>query len=345
MTREEAINEIRSWDFLNGKEIEAVQTLIPELRESDDERIRKEIIYFFETIPVSELKRIPRPISEWFAWLEKQNEYHIPWYDYQKSKEAGYTIVPNEEYEQLIKQKEQKPVDYEHEMWKNCETNFEGGKKEVIEHPEKYGLQKEQNSIEDVIKSITKNKEAAIKFLKSAGIMDDNGELAEMYRSEQKSADYNYDNRIQYDSIKSGVEAFASTYSFNIESKLFSQLTKEQQQLWREEIEQAVVAGGENGIELARDNRYKENRMVEWSEEDETIIEGACNALEVYGHTKLANKLKSLRPQPHWKPSEEQMNHLSAAVIEAQRRHNESVNGFPRYRVLKELEEQLRKQM
>ena len=27
-------------------------------------------------------------------------------------------------------------------MWKNCEANFEGGKKEVIEHPEKYGLQK-----------------------------------------------------------------------------------------------------------------------------------------------------------------------------------------------------------
>ena len=33
-------------------------------------------------------------------------------------------------------------MDYDHEMWKNCEANFEGGKKEVIEHPEKYGLQK-----------------------------------------------------------------------------------------------------------------------------------------------------------------------------------------------------------
>ena len=45
----------------------------------------------------------------------------------------------------------------------------------------------------------------------------------------------------------------------------------------------------------------------------------------------------------HWKPSEEQMNYLSAAVIEAQRRHNESTSGFPRYRVLKELYEQLLK--
>ena len=53
--------------------------------------------------------------------------------------------------------------------------------------------QKEQKPIEDVIKNITKNKEAAIKFLKSAGIMDDNGELAEMYRSEQKPAEWSED--------------------------------------------------------------------------------------------------------------------------------------------------------
>jgi len=143
-----------------------------------------------------------------------------------------------------------------------------------------YFEQKEQKPIEDVTKDITENKEAATKFLKSAGIMDENGELAEMYRSEQKSADYNYDNRIQYDSIKSGVEAFASTYSFNIESKLFLQLTKEQQQLWREEIEQAVVAGGENGIELARDNRYKENRMVEWSEEEKEVLDSIIDDYE-----------------------------------------------------------------
>ena len=33
------------------------------------------------------------------------------------------------------------------------------------------------------VRNITKDKESAIKFLKSAGIMDENGELAEIYRS------------------------------------------------------------------------------------------------------------------------------------------------------------------
>lgn len=71
-----------------------------------------------------------------------------------------------------------------------------------------------------------------------------------------------FDTKIQYASVEQGVKAFAETYSFNIESKLYDQLTKEQQILWRKEIEQAVISGGEVGIELARDIRYKENNEV-----------------------------------------------------------------------------------
>ena len=68
-----------------------------------------------------------------------------------------------------------------------------------------------------------------------------------------------YEQCIQYSSIKDGIKAHAETYSFNIESELFNQLTKEQQELWRKEIEQACISGGEAGVELAKDTRYKEN--------------------------------------------------------------------------------------
>lgn len=68
-----------------------------------------------------------------------------------------------------------------------------------------------------------------------------------------------YEQCAQYDSIKAGIQAHAETYSFNIESQLFNQLTKDQQSLWRKEIEQAVISGGDAGVELARDARYKEN--------------------------------------------------------------------------------------
>jgi hypothetical protein len=68
-----------------------------------------------------------------------------------------------------------------------------------------------------------------------------------------------YEQCVQYSSVKDGIKAHAETYSFNIESQLFNQLTKEQQLLWRKEIEQAVISGGDAGVELARDARYKEN--------------------------------------------------------------------------------------
>ena len=69
-----------------------------------------------------------------------------------------------------------------------------------------------------------------------------------------------YEQWAQHESIKSGIQAHAETYSFNIESELYNQLTtKEQQELWRKEIEQACISGGEVGVELAKDPRYKEN--------------------------------------------------------------------------------------
>ena len=70
-----------------------------------------------------------------------------------------------------------------------------------------------------------------------------------------------YKQIVQYDSIKAGIQAHAEIYSFNIESKLFNQLTEEQQKLWRKEIEQACISGGEAGVELARDIRYKESKI------------------------------------------------------------------------------------
>lgn len=71
-----------------------------------------------------------------------------------------------------------------------------------------------------------------------------------------------YEQCVQYPSIKDGIEAHAGIYSFNIESQLFPQLTKEQQALWRKEIEQAYISGGDAGVTLARDQRYKETLEV-----------------------------------------------------------------------------------
>ncbi len=81
-------------------------------------------------------------------------------------------------------------------------------------------------------------------------------------------------------------------------------------------------------------NRVQPQPKQEWSEEDEnnilfltSIIEECfkdkkkitlCGDTVCANFTKedVINRLKSLRPQPHWKPSDEQMNALREAVIE-----------------------------
>lgn len=58
----------------------------------------------------------------------------------------------------------------------------------------------------------------------------------------------------------------AEEYSFNIESSLFRQLTKEQQELWRKEIERAYNAGAE-----WQESQLEKNRLAacdRQSEED-----------------------------------------------------------------------------
>ena len=110
---EEALRLAKSYyDTSDGGANQFLDTLFPELRESEDERIRKTLIEELSACnTVGELKfRLPAPTrEECIAWLEKQ--------------------------------KEPKPVD-EEELSKFCEANFNAGKRVVLNNPEEYGLPK-----------------------------------------------------------------------------------------------------------------------------------------------------------------------------------------------------------
>lgn len=77
MTREEAINTVRNI-YQTDKEKEALGILIPELAESEGERIRKELI---ETINcMKEYHQVflsEQQIERYLAWLEKHSEEEI----------------------------------------------------------------------------------------------------------------------------------------------------------------------------------------------------------------------------------------------------------------------------
>lgn len=72
MTREEAIKEIKMWGIEAPRQRAVLETLIPELAESEDERIRKGLIELIENWNYpQELFTTKRNI---IAWLEKQKE-------------------------------------------------------------------------------------------------------------------------------------------------------------------------------------------------------------------------------------------------------------------------------
>jgi hypothetical protein len=75
MTKKEAIVKIKAWDFLDNDEKEILETLIPELKESEDEKIRKELIEHIKANKDADYVLFKKFSSDdVIAWLEKQGK-------------------------------------------------------------------------------------------------------------------------------------------------------------------------------------------------------------------------------------------------------------------------------
>lgn len=166
--------------------------------------------------------------------------------------------------------------------------------------------QKEQKPIEDVVKDITKNKETATRFLKSAGIMDENGELAEMYRSEQQPAEWSEEDKEKLDFVIS-VCIDAQRPSGCAEGSVYYNKLNEAQK-WLKSL--------------------RPQPKQEWSEEDEKIYNKALDAIYYKDCNEkddvisalndlcdlISRKRKVIPPYAHWKPSEEHFQGLRRAL-------------------------------
>ena len=122
MTREEAINLIKQvLPCLNIDEKirEGFVTLIPELKESKDERIRKNLIELLLDTPAQDIISHNLELSKVLAYLEKQKEQKHPdgcftcdeyKKGYEEGRRNGFTAGYNKAMKE-VEQKEQKPVD------------------------------------------------------------------------------------------------------------------------------------------------------------------------------------------------------------------------------------------
>ena len=120
MTREEALNKVRQMS-LPKETMEILEALAPELAESDDERIRKNLIELLLDTPAQDIISHNLELSKVLAYLEKQKEQKHPdgcftcdeyKKGYEEGRRNGFTAGYNKAMKE-VEQKEQKPADNE----------------------------------------------------------------------------------------------------------------------------------------------------------------------------------------------------------------------------------------
>ena len=104
------------------------------------------------------------------------------------------------------------------------------------------------------------------------------------------------------------------------DKKYIAYLEKQKEQKYDNEYLEEVRQYAYNKGIVDAEEKYKEQQSAEWSEEDEQMLSGFLHKIEVCDlltnkeDVWITRKLKSLRPQPRWKPSEEQMLSLRQVI-------------------------------
>ena len=122
MTREEAIKTIMSTTVWTDEEREALGILIPELKESEDEKIRKEIIDIVKAYRANCVYEGTHKFDDCLAWLEKQKEQNPA----EVVDESTKRLNDNWMKQHFDDYKEQKPAE-----WSEVEFEFRGEKVKV----------------------------------------------------------------------------------------------------------------------------------------------------------------------------------------------------------------------
>jgi len=407
---------------LHGATKEDAEHYFPELRESEDERIRKSLVLYFEKFKPQDMWDERFSIGDVLAYLEKQKDHFRD--DTKMVEKQDYSSL--NDLERAIHRGflsagvENAPVTLIKETAKECleqmkpaEINVKAllaadrlasaemtgrlkERSEILENPEKYGLQKPAENISQ----LTVKGKGVYKICphcKERMVRDD----SMVYTSMPPQYGYNCPK--------------CGTMEFDTVMYDSPEMEEQTPAEWSEEdvvFLNEIIDFFENGtVRLQHDlsmyahwlkslpERFVLQPKAEWSDEDEMMVTSIVDVLKRFEHQGatdmkvdwLRNKLKSLRPQHHWKPSEqekgalrtaihvlteernfpkaaerlqaildafegkesrkdfkpseEQMNCLCAAVDAAIRKHNESVSGYEPARVLKSLYEQLKKLM
>ena len=344
MTREKAIKIVK--EFINGTclhlvDQEALETLIPELAESEDERIKKDIINL-----IYWLKANPSLCSQYYkdrydgilAWLEKQKEQkpsifppglgEVHWNPIPSAKkglmekpaepsgkpsrqEYLYHLLANgvitfSDYEFLMKNKGRKPADLS-EMMVHKEPYIAPVPTPMVADEQGPAEKQDYTTLTDIERAINRG------FL-SAGVINIPVEIIEETAKEcialMKPAEWSDEDK---DKLYQVMEILLADKAVALRDTPHCKILHEaydKMLAWLKSLPE----------------RFNLQPKQEWSEEDKKMLGKVLECIrfaedhyqldegQMNGSSVKLWLLNHINPQPSWKPSEEQMKALDKAI-------------------------------
>jgi len=320
MTRKEATERIKArfdkW-ALDDEDMKAIQTIIPELAESEDERIKKIITdsIFYQYGAGAEYK----DVLDYLDKLEKQKE---------PENVSASTMAPScwevEQKEQKPKAKAKSPLS-PHELYDAKIEGISQGRQDVIDHPERFGLQKPAEwSEEDVLnRAYEEGFNDGLKYRKPVNRSDEDRKMAHwLIGLVNANTELSFSNKTNLTRWLEHL-TIEKELSKNDKRIIDAIMIGYQDKDFRSSQIPTPIGVSKDEVINWLKSLHPQPKQ-EWSEEDEEkivtiseIIEH-CTTIPYSGGTLTLNKeykkellcfIKSLRPQPkqEWSEEDEEM--------------------------------------
>ena len=327
-----------------------IEYIFPELKESEDERIRQKLIHLVRKSYEYGGYSLHKDEADMMtAWLEKQAEHA----NFRNKIEVGDKVTRNRDgvlvnLSQLNrvakkdeKQSEQKPDTNCLLSWSEIDGKMFQSLESIVKdywakaEQEKNEIKiREASNISYFLKTIQKSPLCWIKC--SDGLPNRDGTYLVVTDGRYNDV---YDIA-RYDSIEGWHKASEIIYWMPIpqlnnksiieqkpawsedDNKHFERILKELENQWQRPLNRPYLDEIESDYNWLKSLKDRVQPKQEWSEEDETgltntiimLKEGASLHFNKKDITKAVDWLKSLRPQSQWKPSDEQMMAIDTAI-------------------------------